>query len=250
MVGRRARTSVTVGRRRSRGSRRLRRLDRRLNPRTTRAARHPHALVVCTAAEVTALSVLKEERVEPGAAARSPHRHGDLDTGVVVAVRRIIRPCVVTAARRLLWWFREARAVAAQLGPFALGLVTRDDDGERSAAEEAGSTLRYGRHLRCLSPWLRPSPDRRGKPTLRTHRTLLKRAQDATREDQLPDRFQRLIAAYAEMRRCTRFTRRAASNGAKIREQIGRSLREQSRRVAIGHQHHHPAAGCTDLRRR
>ena len=59
----------------------------------------------------------------------------------------IVRLCVVTANRRLLWWFREARAVAAQLGLVVLGRVTRDDEAKRSAAEEAGATLRYWWHL-------------------------------------------------------------------------------------------------------
>jgi hypothetical protein len=99
------------------------------------------------------------KRRSPGAAGSPPRRQGDLDTGAVFAVRRIVRLFVVTANRRflwwfrqtpnrrLLWWFRQTRAVAAQLGVVVLGFVARDDDGERSAAEEASAALRYGRHL-------------------------------------------------------------------------------------------------------
>ena len=127
---------------------RLRLLHSSLDPRAACDARHPRALVGRVAVDVTAETVFEVEGVE---VREAPVAHRAvtviLDTGAVVAVRGIVRFRVVTTDRRFLWWFRQTRAVSAQLGVVFLGLVTWDDEGKRSAAEEAGATRRYRRHL-------------------------------------------------------------------------------------------------------
>jgi hypothetical protein len=111
----------------------------------------PATLVRRAAVEITAEPVFEEEGVEveqePLAQARNVRLHARavVFARVVFAIRRTLRLCVVTADRRLLWWFWKARALAAQLGPVAL--VARHDERKESAAEEACATLRYWWHL-------------------------------------------------------------------------------------------------------